>query len=278
MLPLPGWSKRAIRDKVIAITGGARGIGFATAQALAEKGARVVIADIDADQVAKSAADLGITGLELDVTQSDSFRDFLNQVNREHGHLDILINNAGIMPTGPFLGYSEQLIRRTIEIDLLGVINGSRLAAARMVARGRGHIINVASIAGRVPAPGLTVYNAAKFGVIGFSEALNSELESYGVRVSTVQPSHTTTELIDGLNTAGIPTVTPQHVAATVLKVIRTQQLHAYPTTGTQVIGAFGAVPGPVKRRIMKTQRYRELFMSADANARADYVSRIAKS
>jgi NAD(P)-dependent dehydrogenase (short-subunit alcohol dehydrogenase family) len=272
--------RTAIRldGKVIAITGAARGIGFATATALFDAGASVAIGDIDADAVGKAAADLGITGLHLDVTDRNSFTEFLDTVENKHGPIDVLINNAGIMPTGPFLDYGDHLIERTVQIDLLGPIIGSKLAATRMVERGRGHIVNVASIAGRLPAPGLTIYNAAKFGVIGFSEALDAELEPYGVRVSTIQPSHTATGLIDGLNTSAIPVATPERVAATVLRVINTGALHGYPSPGLAAVAGVGAIPGPIKRRILKSARYRDVFLVSDAAGRHDYQERISHS
>jgi len=267
-----------IDGKVIAITGAARGIGYATASTLFDAGATVSIGDIDADAVGKAAADLGITGHPLDVSNRDSFKDFLDRVEAEHGPIDVLINNAGIMPTGPFLDYSNQLIDRTIAIDLLGPINGSQLAAARMVERGSGHIINIASIAGRLPAPGLTIYNAAKFGVIGFSEALSAELEPAGITVSTVQPSHTATGLIDGLSTTGIPVATPEQVADCILRVINTLVLHAYPSRGLAAVAAVGALPGPLKRRMLKSRRYRDIFLTSDAEKRHDYEERISHS
>ncbi|WP_418002806.1 SDR family NAD(P)-dependent oxidoreductase [Mycobacterium sp. PDNC021] len=267
----------SVADKVVAITGAARGIGFATAKALTAAGARVIIGDIDEDMVRKAASDLGITGVKLDVTQRDSFAAFLDRTEVELGPVDVLINNAGIMPTGPLLGYDEELIRRTIDIDLLAVISGSQLAADRMLRRASGHIINVASIAGRLPAPGLSLYTAAKFGVVGFSESLNAELESEGVRVSTVQPMHTATDLIAGLSTGGIPPTTPERVARTILKVIRTQQLHAYPIPGLGVVAAAGALPGGVKRRLLRSPRIADIFMVANDELRETYNARIGK-
>jgi NAD(P)-dependent dehydrogenase (short-subunit alcohol dehydrogenase family) len=270
--------RRGATGKTVAITGGARGIGFATAKALTDARARVVIGDIDTDAVGKAASDLGITGVHLDVTQRDSFAAFLDRAEAEHGPLDVLVNNAGIMPTGPFLEYRESLIRRTVDIDLVGVILGTQLAAERMVARGSGHIVNIASIAGRVPAPGLSIYNAAKFGAIGFSEAVSAELEPHNVCVSTVQPSHTATELIDGLKSPGILVASPEQVARTIMKVIHTQQLHAYPTIGLGVVALMGPVPGRLKRRLFKTRLYRDLFLVSDTDKRKEYAARISRS
>ncbi|WP_309224209.1 MULTISPECIES: SDR family oxidoreductase [unclassified Mycobacteroides] len=270
--------RRGAAGKTIAITGAARGIGFATAKALTDARAKVVIGDIDSDAVNKAAADLGISGVHLDVTQKDSFSAFLDHAEAENGPLDVLVNNAGIMPTGPFLDYREQLIRRTIDIDLVGVILGTQLAAERMVARRSGHIVNIASIAGRVPAPGLAIYNAAKFGAIGFSEAVSAELEPHNVCVSTVQPSHTATELIDGLTSPGVMVASPEQVARTIMKVIHTQQLHAYPTIGLGAVSLMGPVPGRLKRQLLKTRLYRSLFLVADTEKRKDYDARIARS
>ncbi|SKS08340.1 short-chain dehydrogenase of uncharacterised substrate specificity [Mycobacteroides abscessus subsp. abscessus] len=147
-----------------------------------------------------------------------------------------------------------------------------------MATRGSGHIINIASIAGRVPAPGLAIYNAAKFGAIGFSEAVSAELEPYNVCVSTVQPSHTATELIDGLTSPGILVASPERVAHTIMKVIHTQQLHAYPTVGLGAVALMGPVPGRLKRRLLKTRLYREMFLVSDSDKRKDYDARIARS
>jgi len=264
--------------KTVAITGAARGIGFATAKAFADAHAKVVIGDIDAEAVDKAAAGLGVVGVHLDVTQKDSFSAFLDRAENENGPLDVLINNAGIMPTGPFLNYREQLIRRTVDIDLVGVILGTQLAAERMVTRGSGHIINIASIAGRVPAPGLAIYNAAKFGAIGFTEAVSAELAPHNVCVSTVQPSHTATELIDGLTSPGILVATPEQVARTIMKVVHTQQLHAYPTIGMGAVALMGPIPGRLKRRLLRTRLYRDLFLVSDTVKRKEYDARIARS
>ncbi|MBB4852904.1 NAD(P)-dependent dehydrogenase (short-subunit alcohol dehydrogenase family) [Mycobacteroides chelonae] len=270
--------RRSAAGKTIAITGAARGIGFATAKALVDARAEVVIGDIDSDAVQMAAADLGVLGMHLDVTQKDSFAAFLDHAEDENGPLDVLVNNAGIMPTGPFLDYSEQLIRRTVDIDLVGMILGTQLAAERMKKRGKGHIVNIASIAGRVPAPGLAIYNAAKFGAIGFTEAVSAELDHHNVCVSTVQPSHTATELIDGLTSPGFLVASPERVARTIMKVIHTQKLHAYPSIGLGAVALMGPVPGRLKRRILKTRLYRDLFLVSDTEKRKDYYARIARS
>ncbi len=129
---------RSLQGKVVAITGGARGIGKATAQALAREGAKVAIGDLDKPLAEETAAGLGTEaiGLELDVTRRDSFANFLDQVSERLGPLDVLINNAGIMPIGPFTEETDATAQRMIDINLHGVIYGMKLAIPGMRQRG----------------------------------------------------------------------------------------------------------------------------------------------
>lgn len=265
--------------KVVAISGAARGIGYATAQTLRDAGAVVSIGDINETALREAADSLDVSAFSLDVTSESSFVAFINSVEERHGAIDILINNAGIMPVGPLAQQSEALIQRTIDIDLLGVIRGCRIAADRMAARGGGHIINVASIAGRLPAPGLSVYNAAKFGVIGFSEALDAELSARGVSVSTIQPTFTKTHLIDGLeHHLSTPPVSPQDVAAAILQTIQTRQLHTGVPRSIAASALFGALPGRLKRKILSRRSYAQIFTTPDSVARHAYDAEINTS
>ena len=154
---------RSVGGKVVAITGGARGIGKATAAALVREGAKVAIGDLDKPLAEEAAAELGgeTIGLELDVTRRDSFANFLDQVSERLGPLDVLINNAGIMPIGPFTGEDDATARRMIDINLHGVIYGMKLVLPGMRERGRGHVVNLASQAGKAGLPGGATYCAA---------------------------------------------------------------------------------------------------------------------
>jgi NAD(P)-dependent dehydrogenase (short-subunit alcohol dehydrogenase family) len=274
----PAPARDVLRDKVIAVTGGARGIGFETATQLLGAQARVVIGDIDEDAVGKAAADLGIEGVVLDVTSPQSIESFLDAVEQRVGPVDVLINNAGVMPVGPFLDYDAALIRRTIDIDLMGVIWGSQAAARRMVARGHGHIVNVASVAGRLPTPGLTVYNAAKAGVIEFSDALNAELADSGVAVSAILPSFTNTGLISGLETNRyIRVVEPEVVAAQVVSTIITRRARTAAPRSMGWVHLNAIMPQAAKRRVQKATGLDHIFLNYDLSTRAEYNKRIGQ-
>jgi len=176
----------SLRGKVIAITGGARGIGFATASALAALGAKVAIGDIDETMVKQSGVDIDVYAGKLDVTDLASFTAFLDDVERELGPLDVLINNAGIMPVGVLVDEPDAVTRRILDINVYGVIIGTKLAAQRMVPRAAGHVINVASLAGETYAPGLATYCASKYAVIGFTDAVRVENRKTGAGLRQV--------------------------------------------------------------------------------------------
>src|ERR1700751_1925501 len=206
-----------ISGKTIAITGAARGIGYATAKALLARGARVVIGDRDVALQESAVADLTklgqVSGYPLDVTDRGSFAAFLDKARTDGGgHIDVLINNAGVMPIGPFLEQSEQSIRSAIEVNLYGVLTGCQLALPDMVARRRGHILNIASLSGLIPVPGQVVYVGTKFGVVGLTAALAAEVARHGADVSVIIPPFTNTELISGTRIGGaIKPVEPEH-------------------------------------------------------------------
>ncbi|MCX4094204.1 SDR family oxidoreductase [Nocardia sp. alder85J] len=265
-----------IAGKVVVVTGGARGIGRAVAAALRKQGAQVAIGDIDTVTVKTAAGDLGILGDTMDVTDPASVTAFLELVQRELGPVDIWINNAGIMPIGPVLEQSDALVRRCVDINVHGVINGSRAAARAMTGRG-GRIVNIASIAGRIPAPGMALYNATKFAVVGFSEALDAELAARDIRVSVVLPSFTATELISGIsiNRLSRP-VAPEQIAAAVVAVLTGGRRQAViPRSLAPSAAVWAMLPRPVTRFLRRVAGFEEAFLHSDG-ARAAYDARIA--
>ncbi|WP_054816736.1 SDR family oxidoreductase [Nocardia arizonensis] len=212
-----------VAGKVVVITGGARGIGLATATTLHGLGARVAIGDIDETTVKESgtARDFEFYG-RLDVTDAASFESFLDEVERTVGPVDVLINNAGIMPTGKLVEEPDAITRRILDINVYGVILGSKLALARMLPRRSGHVINIASLAGESHIPGLATYNASKHAVLGFSDTLREEYRGTGVHISSVLPTLTNTELGSGVTAPRIMRAAePEEVAAAIVGLIR---------------------------------------------------------
>ncbi|CQD10361.1 short chain dehydrogenase [Mycolicibacterium conceptionense] len=192
-----------IRGKTIAITGAARGIGYATAKALLAHGARVVIGDRDVALQESAVVELSklgqVSGYPLDVTDRESFATFLDKARTDGGgHIDVLINNAGVMPVGPFLEETDQSVRSSLEVNVYGVLTGCQLALPEMVKRRSGHVINIASLSGLIPLPGQVVYVGAKYAVVGLSTALADEMAPHGVNVSVIMPPFTNTDLISG--------------------------------------------------------------------------------
>ncbi|WP_040833004.1 SDR family oxidoreductase [Nocardia brevicatena] len=211
-----------IRDKVVVITGGARGIGLATATALHALGAKIAIGDIDEATVKESgtARDFEFYG-KLDVTDLASFTAFLDEVERTLGPIDVLINNAGIMPTGRLIDEPDKVTRRILDINVYGVIIGSKLGLARMLPRKRGHLINIASLAGETHIPGLATYNASKHAVLGFTDTLREEYRGSGVHFSSVLPTLTNTDLGSGVSAPKLlRAAEPEEIAAAIVKLI----------------------------------------------------------
>jgi NAD(P)-dependent dehydrogenase (short-subunit alcohol dehydrogenase family) len=208
-----------LSNAVVAITGGARGIGLQTAKDFAAKGATVVIGDLDEAATIEAAASVGAKarGLHLDVTDRDSFAHFISTIEHEVGPIDVFVNNAGIMPAGPFLDEPEAVIDTQIDVNFRGPIIGARAILPLMIERRKGHVVNVASMAGKFPVPGLAVYSGTKHAVVGFSSALRDELAGTGVSISTVMPNAVKTDLTSGLPTERIGILKPEHISRAIV-------------------------------------------------------------
>lgn len=267
--------------RTIAITGAARGIGYATAKALLARGARVVIGDRDVALQESAVAGLtklgSVSGYPLDVTDRQSFETFLDKARVDGGgRIDVLINNAGVMPIGPFLEESEQSIRSTLEVNLYGVITGCQLVLPEMIARRSGHIINIASLSGLIPVPGQVVYVGAKFGVVGLTAALADEVAPYGVDVSVVMPPFTRTELISGTKeTIGTKPVEPEEIAAAIVKTLEKPKTHVAVPPLLRFTAQASQMLGPRGRRWMNRKLGLDnVFLEFDTAARKNYEDR----
>jgi short-subunit dehydrogenase len=270
-----------IRGKTIAITGAARGIGYATAKALLARGAHVVIGDRDVAMEESAVAELGklgpVSGYPLDVSDKESFATFLDKARTDGGgHIDVLINNAGVMPVGPFLEMSDQAIRSAIEVNFYGVLNGCRLALPEMVARRSGHIINISSLAGMLAVPGQSVYAGTKFAVVGLSTALADEFAPQGVEVSCVMPTFTNTELIAGTHTsAAQKPVEPEDIAAAVVKVLDKPRTLVSVPAALRFVSAITPTLSPKARRWLSHKMGNDtVFLNFDRKARESYEQR----
>jgi NADP-dependent 3-hydroxy acid dehydrogenase YdfG len=269
----------ALGGAVVVVTGGGRGIGRATARAFAAAGATVCLGDLDPAAAAETAEAIGgrARPYTVDVSKRESFEAFVEAVTAEFGRIDIGVNNAGVMPLGDFLTEPEVLSRTTMEVNVWGLIHGMRLILPGMIERGRGHVVNIASMAGKIPLPGMAVYNASKFAAVGLSAAVRREYAGTGVSVSAILPSAVRTGLASGVPLGkGMPTVDPEDIADAVLASCRTRRgeipVPRY-VGGWDLVAA--VTPEPVMtlgRRIIGDTR---ALTSIDPAGRADYERRV---
>jgi NAD(P)-dependent dehydrogenase (short-subunit alcohol dehydrogenase family) len=269
----------ALDGSIALVTGSGHGIGLATARALCRAGARVALGDIDEDAAKAAAAGIGAAAVarHLDVADAASYRDFIHWAEELLGPIDVLINNAGIMPIGPFLSESDAVTRRILHVNVIGALTGMRAVLPAMISRGQGHIVNVASVAGRSPAPGGLTYAASKAAIVSATETARVEYAGTGVRFTCVMPSFTATDLIVGTKDLRlIPPVSAEAVACAVVRGIIHEQKDVFvpalvgfmvrgtPLLGRRIRDAMG--------RAFGTDRS---FLSVDRAARADYDARI---
>src|SRR3954451_23478307 len=273
---------RPLSGQVVAITGGARGIGLATARALSHQGARVAIGDLDGELAVQVAAELGgdAFGVGVDATDNAALTAFLDGVEHRLGPLDVLINNAGIMNAGPIDTEDEALTARAIAINLGAVIHGTRQAVQRMKPRRTGHIVNLSSAVSKVAGSDCATYVATKFGVAGFSEAVAIELRGTGVELSVIRPSLCHTDLSSGFaGLRGMPFIEPEDVAARIIETLQRPRFDVPVPKGMgPMLWLNQALPFRARMALAHLTKADTILSAVDADERAVYVERVKAS
>lgn len=187
------WRAEDLSGQVVLITGSSRGLGFCLAQMLAREGCRLVICARDSVEVEQARQDLVALGAEVeavvcDVGDRQQVDELVAQAQQRFGHIDILINNAGVLQVAPLQNMTINDFELTMDVMYWGIVYPTLAVLPAMQARGSGHIVNITSIGGRVSVPHLLPYGGAKFAAVGFSEGLRAELAGSGVKVTTILP------------------------------------------------------------------------------------------
>jgi short-subunit dehydrogenase len=215
-----------VRGATVVVTGASAGIGEATALAFARRGARVVLAARRIERLHALAERIESSGgsalaVRCDVGDAAQVDSLPEVVRGAYGDCDVLVNNAGIPGGGDFGSLSYADMERVVRVNLLGVLYGTRAFWPSMVARGRGHVVNVASLAGRFAAPGASVYTATKHAVVGLSESLHYEGERHGIRVTAVNPGFVATEGFPQQELPSRLVMKPERVAEAIVRAVR---------------------------------------------------------
>jgi NAD(P)-dependent dehydrogenase (short-subunit alcohol dehydrogenase family) len=202
--------ENSIWDGAVAlVTGGGSGIGRQLSLAMSQRGTKVIVTDVNAENAAKVAAECGseAEAFALDVRDANAFTELVNKVYEKHKRIDFLFNNAGIGVGGETYEIGHELWDRIIDINIKGVLNGVLAAYPIMIKQGYGHIINTASLAGLGPAPLLAPYSLTKHAVVGLSTSLRIEAVKFGVKVSVLCPAAIETPILDSNNPTDLPAV-----------------------------------------------------------------------
>jgi NADP-dependent 3-hydroxy acid dehydrogenase YdfG len=257
--------------KVAVVTGAGSGIGQALAVELGRSGAKVAISDVDLEGLAQTEEQLKAIGApvksdRLDVTEREAFLAYAEAVNEHFGKVNQIYNNAGIAFTGDIEVSQFKDIERVMDVDYWGVVNGTKAFLPYVIASGDGHIINVSSVFGLFSVPGQAAYNAAKFAVRGFSEALRQEmiLARHPVAVTTVHPGGIKTAIArnataaEGLDRDDLAELfdkrlartSPRRAAQVILDAVRKKKARVLVGTDAKVLDLMLRVAGPYYQQV----------------------------
>ena len=273
---------RVLTGQVAAITGAARGIGKATAEAFIRQGMKVAIGDLDLAEAQRTADQLGAgtIALELNVTDRASVERFVEQAEEQLGPIDVFVNNAGIMQLGAFLDETDATAHRQVDINVHGVMYGMKVILPRFLERNRGHLVNIASTAGKAGFPGGATYCGTKHFVVGVSEAVRAEVRETPIEVSCVMPGVVNTELAAGLQQArGVKNVNPEDVAAGIVDALERPHFDVYvPKSIGPINKVMGVLPRGGREAVARALKADRVLAQADPNARKGYELRAAHS
>lgn len=262
----------AFAGQSVVITGAARGIGHALAVALADAGADVIGVDLNTEALADTAAAVqaagrAFYGYACDVSDGSAVQAFADRLRAEGQPVDVLIANAGVLSSGRFIEAPMAHWQRLIEVNLLGVMHCCHALLPLLAAEGGGRILAMASVAGKVGTPGMTAYAASKHGVVGFCEALRSELQltQTPVTVQWVCPAMVQTQMTTGVErSALVPLATSEATAAAVLRTLQTDRAETFIPRWTALL--FRILPGlfpSLTRRLSRSDRTTQGWLDA---------------
>ncbi len=257
-----------LRDKWVLITGAAGGIGRALTLEFTSKGSNVIMADIDEEGMESVAAEVRAGGgkaiaITADVTRPEDLDTLTGRAIDKAGRVDILVNNAGVAMVSEVKDTTWDEWEKILAVNLLGPIQLTSRLLPHMISNGRGHIVNIASMAGLMGIPGLTSYSVTKFGMVGFSEALRAELHSYGIDVTAVCPGVVNTPIIhtspikgfdeEMRNPPSVIMISPEKAAREIVRGVRRNKAKVIPSTPPKIIYALKKIlPGPVEFILIK--------------------------
>lgn len=267
-----------LAGKSVVVTGAGAGIGKVLALKLASQNADVWAADVDGDSLTaltKEGEQFGqkIHAHRLDVADRDALKRLRDAVVQERPSLDFWINNAGIAKLLPFLDATPEDFDRVLDINLKGVVYGTRVALEAMEKQGSGTIVNMASVAGHLPAPYMSSYNASKFGVVGFTRSLQAELafRDSPVKMTLVSPGFVDTKIIAKGEKMGFPEwlsfmlSSPESVADDIIKGMLARKREIYPTLNGKIIKRlYGIFPGMTtgSTKMLLTKSWKDFLMN----------------
>jgi NAD(P)-dependent dehydrogenase (short-subunit alcohol dehydrogenase family) len=263
------------------VTGAGRGIGEAIAGGLAQAGYRLMLGDVDVDRARHLAARLGAdhVATEVDVSHAAMVEELADTAQARFGRLDVWVNNAGLLPAGRLSDQPAELLARTWNVNLGGVVFGCRAALRHMGPQGSGHIVNVASTCAVKPLAGLTLYSATKSAVVALSEGLRRETRGSGVRISAVLPYMVDTPAAAGLRPRVLRPLHPDQVARAVVATVRHPRSRVFvPRPLGWVLPWAALLPDRVRDNLDGLLRMDDLAMGADDAARSSYEAEVARS